>query len=459
MASSFIETQTDASRILFIDSRDGKNLDADPQITTHYEIDLQDPIVVPPHHAILLSLHRMNVPRTFYNFAKNRNAGVEIRFESAGGGTGIGFGSNYVGNIPKLTFEINEGNYNAISLMNKLTTIVNNYLENGTSRFSSTDLIIADHNVFEFKMLFNQDTLKYEWTILPKTEANRKTRDIRMTWLWKTGASFGSDLTTKDKDTSIRQEVGFITNRWVNGNTFDYWMEFVPDNSYSTGDPASLTFRYGFGSASTDGSAWGNQNPPVFDKDTGGGRIRRIHGLLNQEFNDDLYYFRGYDDGASNRETGDNNYFSCVDMNYHTSDLYLHTSITNHSVIDSRLGCRYSNILSRIPVDVANGNQVVVEPSDGAVHKLMLKVRDITQIEIRLSDLDDIPIDLNGLDWTMSLEFDFITLPKLEVPKDKRLSVEEQRYKAWMETKEGKEKLKELKKIKEKEGQILLPNV
>jgi len=102
MANSFIETQTDASRILFIDSRDGKNLDGNPQITTHYEINLQDPIVVPSHHAILLSLHRMNVPRTFYNFAKNRNAGVEIRFESAGGGTGAGFGSNYVGNIPTL---------------------------------------------------------------------------------------------------------------------------------------------------------------------------------------------------------------------------------------------------------------------------------------------------------------------------------------------------------------------
>ena len=456
MASSFIETQTDASRILFIDSRDGKNLDGNPQITTHYEINLQDPVVVPPHHAILLSLHRMNVPRTFYNFAKNRNAGVEIRFESAGGGTGAGFGSNYVGNIPTLTFEINEGNYNAISLMNKLTTIVNNYLDNGTSRFSSTNLIVADQNVYEFKMLFNQDTLKYEWAIQPKTEANKQTRDIRMTWLWKTGASFGSDLTTKAKDTSIRQEVGFITNRWINGTTFDYWMDFVPNAGGTDLVPTAWKWNYGFGSASTDGGAWGNTDP--IDTSTGG-IIRSITGLLSQEVADNLYYFRGYDDGANNRETGDNNYFSCVDMNYHTSDLYLHTSITNHSVIDSRLGCRYSNILSRVPVDVANGNQVVVEPSDGAVHKLMLKVRDITQIEIRLSDLDDIPIDLNGLDWTMSLEFDFITLPQLEVPKDKRLSVEEERYKAWMETKEGKEKLKELKKIKEKEGQILLPNV
>ena len=455
MASSFIETQTDASRILFIDSRDGKNLDANPQITTHYEIDLQDPIVVPPHHAILLSLHRMNVPRTFFNFAKNRNAGVDIRFESVGGGSGAGFGANYVGNLPSLTFETNEGNYNAISLMNKLTTIINNYLVSGKSRYANVDLVVADRDVYEFKMLFNQDTLKYEWTILPKTEANRKTKDIRMTWRWKTSPRFGSNLTNINKDTSIRQEVGFITNRWVNGNTFDYYLEFVPDGAYVDGDPTSLTWRFGFGSVPATEVSWGNHSPFT----SSGGRIRTITGLEQDEFDDDLYYFRGYDDGANNRITGDNNYFSCVDMNYHTSDLYLHTSITNHSVIDSRLGCRYSNILSRIPVDVANGNQVVVEPSDGAVHKLMLKVRDITQIQIRLSDLDDIPIDLNGLDWTMSLEFDFITLPQLEVPKDKRLSVEEERYKAWMETKEGKEKLQELKKIKEKEGQILLPNV
>ena len=62
------ETSTDASRIFFIDSRDGTNESSNPQITTDFSLNLEDPIVVPNHHTILMSLHRANIPRTFYNF-------------------------------------------------------------------------------------------------------------------------------------------------------------------------------------------------------------------------------------------------------------------------------------------------------------------------------------------------------------------------------------------------------
>ena len=62
------ETSTDASRIFFIDSRDGINENSNPQITTDFTLNLEDPIVVPNHHTILMALHRVNIPRTFYNF-------------------------------------------------------------------------------------------------------------------------------------------------------------------------------------------------------------------------------------------------------------------------------------------------------------------------------------------------------------------------------------------------------
>ena len=77
---SNIETNTDASRILFIDSKDGINTANDPQLTTSYKINLEDAIVVPNHHTLLLSLHRLNVPRTFYNFQHKRNSGLEVVF-------------------------------------------------------------------------------------------------------------------------------------------------------------------------------------------------------------------------------------------------------------------------------------------------------------------------------------------------------------------------------------------
>tara|TARA_R110000824_G_scaffold18954_3_gene74258 strand:- start:1366 stop:2781 length:1416 start_codon:yes stop_codon:yes gene_type:complete len=471
MASSFSETSTDASRVLFIDSRDGKNIDDNPQITTNYSILLEDPILVPPHHAILLSLHRLNVPRTFYNFQKNRNNGVEIRFESADGGTGAGFGARYTtgGGLPKLTFEINEGNYNAISIMNKLLLIVGNYLRDGVSRFANRNLHsgghpapndINDRGIYQFKMIYNADTMKYEWLIQPILEVDKRNtaRDIRMSFLWKTGSSYGSDLTSLNKDTSIRQEIGFITNRWVNGTTFDFYTEFVGNTGATDLAPQSWIWKSGFGSASTDGSTWGN-NSPIDTKV--GGRIRNITGLSTKNIQDNLNYFRGYDDGVVDQDTGDNNYFSCVDMNYHTSNLYIHTSITQHSIIDSRIGCRYSNILACIPVNVDSGSEVVVSPSDGAEHKVMLKVREITDITVTLTDLNDKVIDLNGLDWTISLKCDFIEMPTVTVQMDKRQEIEEIQYKKFMEEYDAsaKGKIEELKSLRKIERSSKFSNV
>ena len=133
------------------------------------------------------------------------------------------------------------------------------------------------------------------------------------------------------------------------------------------------------------------------------------------QIDNERYFFRGNGEWSSDIPPTQQNYLSAVDVNYHTQNLYLHTSITQHSVLDTRIGGRFSNILSRIPVNVDSGEAVVVAPSDGSVHKLMLKVREITSIDIRLTDLDDKLIDTNGLDWTFSIEFDFIESPQTNV--------------------------------------------
>ena len=436
------ETATDASRIFFIDSRDGRNTNSDPQITTDYELTLEDPIVVPNHHTILLSLHRLNVPRTFYNFEKNRNAGVEIVFSGANGANSDGFGLNYGGTMPRLTFEVNEGNYDAISTMNLLMTRVNDYLTAGTSRFQNVPLVAGDIGKYEFDIKYNSDALKYEWRIQPITTANQQApaNDIRISFLWKTGPNFGTDLPINDPnhDTSIRQEVGFISNTWVNGETQDFYVGFK--GAVALGDRSWIG---GYGSK------------PANDTTNWGTNVRTATGMTAVMITNGIEFFKGYNNGTSNDRTGDINYFSCVDMNYHTSNLYLHTSITQHSVLDSRIGCRYSNILARIPVSVPSGEEVIVTPSDGSAHKLILKVREITSLRIRLTDLNDKPINLNGLDWTMSLEFDFIETPEVKVKTDNRLNIEQMKYKRYLG---DTGKLKELAQLKAREGQLTLPN-
>ena len=436
------ETSTDASRIFFIDSRDGINENSNPQITTDFTLNLEDPIVVPNHHTILMALHRVNIPRTFYNFKKNRNAGVEIVFSGYNGANTDGFGVGYA-TLPRLTFEVNEGNYDAISTMNLILTRVNDYLDTGISRFANIVLDVADRGIYEFDMNYNSDALKYEWRIQPKLEADQQltTRDIRIAFLWKTGPNFGSDLPKENinHDTSIRQEVGFISNSWINTIIQDFFIGFKGATLL-----ADRIWNGGYG------------NKPVSDASVWGVELRTASDMTTTMIANGIEFFKGYDNGGSVDRTGDLNYFSCVDMNYHTSNLYLHTSITQHSVLDSRIGCRYSNILARIPVSVQSGEEVIVTPSDGSVHKLILKVREITQIRIRLTDLNDKVIDLNGLDWTMSLEFDFIETPEVEVKTSMRETIEGRKYERFLK---DKGKLNELRQLKVREGQIKKVNV
>ena len=63
-------------------------------------------------------------------------------------------------------------------------------------------------------------------------------------------------------------------------------------------------------------------------------------------------------------------------------------------------------------------------------------------ITVRLTDQENRTIDLNGLDWDISLSFDFIETSPLRIPKDKRLEVEDKQYKKFKELKEKTKKKK-----------------
>ena len=62
----------------------------------------------------------------------------------------------------------------------------------------------------------------------------------------------------------------------------------------------------------------------------------------------------------------------------------------------------------------------------------------IDTIFIRLTDRKNRLIDLNGLDWNLSLQLDFIETPQIEVAKDKRLELEEKLYEEYKKSIEEK---------------------
>ena len=129
-------------------------------------------------------------------------------------------------------------------------------------------------------------------------------------------------------------------------------------------------------------------------------------------------------------------------MNAAIRSLYIRTNLSTSSILDSSVGGGYSSILARVPIDVDSGGVITISPSDGSVHKLIIKVREITIIGVRLTDQRNRVIDLNGLDWDVSFQFDFIENPELKIPMDKRMEIDLKKYEKFKTDKEALKKKK-----------------
>ena len=374
-----VETSTDASRVLYLhSSQASQNLSGiasagEGRKTTDVLFHLEEPIVVPPHHSILASIHSCSIPYSFYNFQTGRN-------------TTLKFGRSNDGVITTTadhTLTLNQGNYNIRTLIDEVIASVNTYysgVDGGTALTTSTGL----------NVVFNPSTLKNEWIWLMDGK--------RLTLMFR-----------KDQTTNFKEELGFASNNFVAGLSdatenetgYNFWMER---------DGTTTRIGYDDGTTST-----------IILSQTGG---------VSTPIADPL------------------SFFSVVDVNFHIRSLYIRTNITQHSVLDSAIGCRFSNILARIPITANSGGELQISPTDGAVHTLMLKVREITTIFMRLTDKDNTIIDLNGLDWAIAIQFNFIETPEIQVPVSVRQKIEAKQYHAWLKS-QGKSKEKELKEFVE----------
>jgi hypothetical protein len=256
------------------------------------------------------------------------------------------------------------------------------------------ELLNAEPNVGTLTIRYNRDTLKYEYNWVGTGVGFR-----RLTLRISTGADGSEKL-----DRNFRDEIGFNANKFYIGNS-----------SYN-----------------------------VYFENDGGGRLECGY---STDIVDTPYYIlaTGADDaywtGIGNQGLTEN-IFSVVDMNAAIRSLYIRTNLSTSSILDSSVGGGYSSILARVPIDVGSGGIITISPSDGSVHKLIIKVREITIIGVRLTDQRNRLIDLNGLDWDVSFQFDFIENPELKVPMDKRLEIELRKYEKFKTEKEQSNKKK-----------------
>ena len=331
------EIETPASRVLYINSGNATTIYGN--LSTDFDFSLEEPIVVPDEHLILLSLYSAEVPYSFYNFDGGVNTRLSIYITTYGtcadytaGGLIDEFGAGF-SNI-----DVPEGNYNAVQFANQLTS----------------QLGVAT-------VTWNPITLKFSFVV---TAANTRL----------TIAISGSNPF-------------FIVGAQQFGYCFDE-LGFVADNR----DPALNGDLYvGYNGGALWESGYSNPNPgvagPGIDDPTTGSPF-------------------GVATPLAARNVGD--------VSASIRSLFLRTNLSTNSVLDSNVGGGFSNILARIPINDESGGTIRVEPANGSIHKLLLKLKTITNVSVRLTTQRNTTIDLNGLNFDFSLKMDFINERELK---------------------------------------------
>ena len=349
--TSYAETETPASRVLYINSDNATTIYNNKD--TDFEFVLEEPIVVPTHHAILASVYSAEIPYSFYNFEVGRNTLLDYQI------SGFGAPANYVDVGGRDVFNffpaggcfrfiVPEGNYTPQTLANVL----------------KAGILTAPAGVPCLDIKYNTAKQKFEFAcIVP---------GVRCTFGLQNGLFSGLD------GDDINEEIGFDLNN-IQGDPF---VELAP------GAPVF---------------PWNNgyTRPPLVVPGVGIDINNGPFPTINYLLADDV-----------------------ADMNSAIRSLFIRTNLSSQSVLDSFIGGGFSNIMARIPINADPGNIISLRASDGNVHQLLLKVKEITAIHIRLSNQRNEAINLNGLNFDVAIKMDFIENQRLAEPENIRALVE-----------------------------------
>ena len=288
MMATFPETETTASRVLYINSKDATAIFNNNR--ADFDFVLEEPIVVPDHHSILMSVYSAEIPYSFYNFQDGRNTLLQYVITPYG----------------------QPCNYDA----NGVTLALRNGPNTGTPDNPGDDM---------------------------------------------------------------NEELGFD------------WFNMVGDPYFGL-DAAGTPWEAGYSN--------GNPGVPGAGVDIPDPNSPSATQLLLDS--DDV-----------------------VDMTNSIRSLFIRTNLSTSSVLDSHIGGGFSNILCRVPINAEPGGIITIEPKNGTRHQLLLKLKNITSISLRLTNQTNTTINLNGLDFDISLKLDFIESKFLKEPPTLRQLIDE----------------------------------
>ena len=349
--TTYAETETPASRVLYINSDNAtttyNNRDTD------FEFVLEEPIVVPTHHAILASVYSAEIPYSFYNFEVGRNTLLDYQI------SGFGNPANYVNVSGRDTFNftpaggcyrffVPPGNYTVYQLANVL----------------KAGILTAPGGVPALDIKYDSISQKFNFICIVK--------GTRVTLGLQNGLFSGLD------GDDINEEIGFDLNN-IQGDPFveQALGGVFPYNNGFTIPPLVVP---GIGTDINNGPF----APPTF--------------LVA----DDV-----------------------ADMNSAIRSLFIRTNLSSQSVLDSFIGGGFSNIFCRVPLNDEPGGTLRIEPRNGDIHKLLLKTKTITSVSITLTNQRNRIIDLNGLNFDISIKLDFVAVRDLPPPPNLRREIDE----------------------------------
>ena len=351
------ETETRASRVLFISSGDATTIFNNNR--SNYKFTLEEAVAVPNHHSILLSLIGAEIPYSFYNFVDSRNTLLYYQYNPVPGSTV--YAAGVVNPVVALQLRP-EGNWNAVELAEYITRGIN------------IQLVLAPNS---FQMLYDPIALKFKFIM--NTVG-------RITLAMKNSPNLVVDM---------NEEIGFdLTN--------------TPGDPFVENVGGILPIRYGYVNEPFGGTGIGGNT--YLD---GGGHAATPISPLIYLYADDV-----------------------CDMSNSVRTLFIRSNLTSSSILDSHVGGGFSNILARIPIDKEPGEIINIRASDGNVHQLLLKIKEFTEIHIRLTNQRNEEINLNGLDFNISLKLDFIENKRLAMPDNIRTLVDE-----------GRKEIKDIEKV------------
>lgn len=155
-----------------------------------------------------------------------------------------------------------------------------------------------------------------------------------------------------------------------------------------TFDNSSGTFTFKFDNQNT------TANPPYFDTP-----------YIALGFENKSYTFLTFNATSPNS----------VDVNGMRSALYVRTQLTSIGAIES-ISKQYSDILQKVPITAPPNAILYFISGAGTGVQSLIQTKNIPAINIRITDDQNRLVDTNGLNFTMSLQFDFIKTPEVTIP-------------------------------------------